>query len=150
MAEVKASALEVFEDEKGGASGVVLRLRTLKDDFVTIASFVTKEEAVVTLMAVTSALQNAHGMIRPAVAAAVLTAEKPLSLSRAERQKGKRRWGMLLLALVVLGGLMFVFSGVKTSIPPIPDSSGNMAIGQNQAPQNGVPLSAEEFLKNNR
>lgn len=149
MAEVKASALEVFEDDKAGSSGFILRLRTLKDDFVTIAGFATKDEAVMTLMAVTSALQNAHGMIRPAGAAPAARGGMAGS-SCQRRHKGKRRWGVLFLALIVLGGLMFLFSGVRTAIPPVPDSSGNMEIGQNQAPQNGVPLSAEEFLKNNR
>lgn len=148
MAEVKASALEVFEEGKDGASGFVLRLRTLKDDLVTIASFSTKDDAVMTLMAVTSALQGAHGMIRPSGISSVSGTRTHVSYDG--KPKDKRRWGVLLVTLVGLAGLFYAFSSLKTAIPPLPDASGDMEIGQNQNTQNGVPLSADEFLKNNR
>lgn len=147
MVEVKASALEVTEDKQAEPSAFVLMLRTLKDELVTIANFATKDEAVVTLLAVTGALQNAHGLIRP-----VTNSAQAGTQARAHPDKtGKSRWGSLVLALVILGGIFFMLSSFKTPIPAAPGSDADTAEEALQkAPENGVPLSAEEFLKNNK
>lgn len=145
LAEAKASALEV----QGTKDPFTLVLRTAKGDAVDIAPFATKEEAVEGLIAVTHALQNAHGQIRPINVAAVNTSSKHTE-SHAVAPARKSRWGLLVLAIVVLAGLYVLLASVQgpmAGLPPgavIPDE-------QASAPQpSGVPMSADEFLNQNR
>ncbi|MCD8519768.1 MAG: hypothetical protein LRY57_00325 [Alphaproteobacteria bacterium] len=142
MAEVKASALEV----KGDKDPFVLVLRTTKGEAVDVAPFTTKEEAVEGLVAVTTALQNAHGLIRPASKTAGQESLPP-SYHPAHNKPGKKRWGLLLGAVIVLGTLLFLINSVTSTIPMPPASGDYAADGNAAAPQNGVPMSAEDFFK---
>lgn len=142
LSEVKASAMEV----KGDKSPFTLTLRTTKGEALEVAPFDTKEEAVEALVAITKALQNAHGLIRP------VSAGEGSGITAPPRTTpyvpaGKKRWGRLVLALLVLAGILYLFLSLQTAMPVQGDGSYDTAA---PAPQNGVPMSADEFLNSNR
>ncbi|MCD8497056.1 MAG: hypothetical protein LRZ85_02605 [Alphaproteobacteria bacterium] len=74
----------------------------------------------------------------------------PPSYHPAHNKPGKKRWGLLLGAVIVLGTLLFLINSVTSTIPMPPASGDYAADGNAAAPQNGVPMSAEDFLNNNR
>lgn len=148
MAEVKASALEVFQDQEQDNT-YVLMLRTLKDEFVNIANFTTKEEAVAGLVAVTKALQGAHGMIRPAANSDAPVHHAALASHAHTHKAGKGKWFMLFSVLVVLGVLWMFMQSLRPGMPDMPmDASGGEMRADTQ--RTGVPVSADDFLNSNR
>jgi hypothetical protein len=139
LGEAKASALEVLPGE--GASHI-LTLRTARGESLDIAPFATREEAVQGLMAVSRALENAHGQIRPG------SSNGPGIRINAPKLKtgGAKNWGVAVL------GLLFAFAlfSMWASLAPRPPSGINSgAPGAASAPPSnaGVPLSADDYLK---
>jgi hypothetical protein len=139
---VKASALEVRQGKDGTFT---LTLKTPKGEALDIAPFAKREQAISGLMAAARALENAQGRIRPgaageAPASAVYTAPAGKSAG------GK--WLGTLVALVVL----LILIGIWGSLAPRPPASAaqNSTIAApagNAGEENGVPLSADDFLK---
>lgn len=147
LTQAKASALEVRETK----GNFTLTLKTAKGEAVDVASFATKEESVAALMAAAKALENAHGQIRPAGVAA--NESNGVALSMPMRGGKRSRWtaGFLGVALIVV--LMFIWGSLAPRAPMSVGSGRTAAtapgtsqpFGQ-QGDENGVPLSADEFL----
>lgn len=142
LAEVKASALEV----RGEKDPFTLVLRTTKSEVVDIAPFTTKEEAVAGLVAVTKALHGAHGMIRPAANTDSPSQPAPV---RPQAKSGKGKWLVLFGIIAFLGFITFFMASLQPPISGVPmDASGGEMRADSQ--KTGVPVSADEFLNNNR
>jgi hypothetical protein len=146
LAQAKASALEVRET-KGNFS---LVLKTAKGETVEVAPFATKDEAVAALMAAARALENAHGQIRPASVAA--NESNGVALSMPVRGKSSRlKTGLLGIGLIIV--LLFIWTSLAPRPPrslssgsPSASSAGSAPQSFGQQEENGVPLSADEFL----
>lgn len=145
LAQAKASALEVRETPKGAS----LVLKTAKGETVEIAPFATKGEAIEALMAAARALEGAHGQIRPA--AATNSADNASSAPI----KKHNRWAAGILGVLLILILMTIWAslaprpatsvdGTSSATPQSQTSFGG------QKEENGVPLSADEFLLKNR
>jgi hypothetical protein len=139
LTQAKASALEVHEQN----GTFVLVLKTPRAESTDIAPFEKRAQAVEALMAVSKALENAQGQIRPAGGAngdSVIYTEN-------KRRGGAGKWIAAFLGLFFL----FVLFSMWGTMPP-PAASGlearapGTAAGAPPAAENGVPLSADDFL----
>ncbi len=146
LAQAKASALEVRESPKG----ISLVLKTAKGETTEIAPFATKEEAVAALMAAARALESAHGQIRAAGAAN----ETGGAASYAPPAKQRSRWTAGILGVLLILVLLVIWASLAPRPPMSVDGRGApLASGSSGAAgqdQNGVPLSADEFLMKQR
>lgn len=148
LAQAKASALEVRESPKGFS----LILKTAKGESAEIAPFAAKEEAVSALMAAARALENAQGHIR----VAGTTNNDSAGMICAPPQKSPRnRWTAGILGVLLVLVLLFIWGSLAPRPPVSVGSRGNSMApsGQSGTPgqeENGVPLSADEFLMNRR
>ncbi|MCE7886965.1 MAG: hypothetical protein DYH13_05615 [Alphaproteobacteria bacterium PRO2] len=143
LTQAKASALEVRESPKG----VSLVLKTAKGETVEIAPFATKGEAVEALMAAAKALEGAHGQIRPAAAA-----NSADNVSGASVKK-HNRWAAGLLGVLLIVVLLMIWASLAPRPAISVDGASTASPGQSgfeQREENGVPLSADEFLLKNR
>ena len=138
LGQVKVSALEVREG-KSGDNTFSLVLKTPRGDDIDIAPFAGRDEAVSALMAVSGALENAQGKIRPAEAGSVVAIKPKKSFSF------KKAVGVVVALIVVL-----VLINIWGSMAPRMVSSGPAAPASapaSPADTAGVPLSADEFLQ---
>lgn len=155
LGKVKASALEVREGE-GGV--YVLVLKTPKEEINEIAPFDSRAKAVDALMAVSRAMEGAHGQIRPAAAVSagdgnVVTMAHAAGTEYAGGKHGKGRLAATFIGIVILGGLIYALISLS---PPrsasLSRASGafapalQTAQGDNGGSQAGVPVSADDFL----
>jgi hypothetical protein len=144
LAQAKASALEVRESPKG----VSLVLKTAKGETVEIAPFATKGEAVEALMAAARALEGAHGQIRPAGAANSADNVSGVPI------KKHNRWAAGLLGVLLIVVLLMIWASLAPrpaiSVDGAATSSPGSQTSFGQKEENGVPLSADEFLLKNR
>lgn len=150
LGQAKASALEVREAEDGTFT---LLLKTPRGDVNTIASFAARGRAVAALMAVGRAMQQAHGQIYPAANDSEpynpsLLPVPSSKRNKAAKQKSKSGWGALIAVLLII-----VLIGVLLNMGPQPISGTSptgAVITSNPAKESsGVPVSADDFLKNN-
>ena len=142
FAHVKASALEVNENKNDGS--FALKLKTPKGENVQIAPFAKKEEAVQGLMAASKALENAQGKIH-AVPTKNTNSQTPHTQTP---EKSASSWIPAILGLALLIILLFVWSALSPHAPSSINQSvtpGSAASSANST--NGVPLSADDFLK---
>ncbi len=140
LTQVKASALEVHENKDTGVATLVLK--TPGGSGSDVAPFEKKSQAVEALMAVSRALENAQGQIRPAAVETMAPAH-----TRQPFSPGK--WIAAILALFMI----FILFNIWGSNLPQPsmvagETSGGLA-AQAPAAEAGVPLSADDFLNNN-
>lgn len=145
LAQAKASALEVRDNKDEGSSALVLK--TARGETTEIAPFEKKSDAIDALMAVSRALESAHGQIRGGAASA---GEIPTAAPATQpRKRGK--WIAIVLGLLMLLVLINLWGAMLPSTPrgfetsplsPV-SQTGNAGGGD----QNGVPVSADEFLK---
>lgn len=150
LGQVRASAIEVRTNDDGTFT---LALKTPRGDINDIARYDQRGRAVTALMAVTRAMEHAHGQIRPIAndmeaGAASRMLPVPVGPRRSvSRKPGSRNWLGAVAALAVVG-FLFLFmmnmgpQPMKTSL-----NSTNPASGSAAAAQSGVPLSADDFLK---
>lgn len=146
MDEAKSSALEVQEDKK--SKQFVLNLKKADGTAAQIAPFDDRESAVAALMAASNALASAHGKIRPGAsgeAPVIMTAAAP-----APKKRGSAAGGAILAAFLIV--LLLLFWTVSISlkgadIGPSSVSGAPSSPGQGGL-QAGVPLSADDFLRN--
>jgi hypothetical protein len=137
LTQAKASAMEV--QTQGDV--FQLNLRTAKNENVLVASFLNKSAALKTLQDISRALNRAHGTIRPA--------------EQGTARKGKGflgwvGWGASVIVTAVI--LVFSMGMIVTAIyGPLPQTIEPLAGPDAQTPsipaENGVPLSADDFLK---
>ena len=159
----KSSAIEVRDND----GHYLLVLKTPKGDVNEIAPFDSKAKAVNALMAVSRAMEQGHGQIKPVVVAA---APAPAAVQSTESQpqpapsnanvqveqkapSGKSQTVAGLVGVVILIGLLvFLFKLSSTSYDVSSRGQASSAtqgatkIG-NQSDDVGVPLSADSFLK---
>lgn len=155
LSQVRASAIEVRGADNGQ---FVLALKTPKGDVNDIAPYQTRAKAVHALMAITRAMENAHGAIRPAaVTATTASAEQTVTAAPAPYKKPTSGGQILAalggLALVIFlimmlmrmnGPLVAEMSGEGMATRP---SSATLSSGGGSAPA-GEPVSADDFLRN--
>jgi hypothetical protein len=142
LGSVKSSALEVRE--KGDL--FVLTLKTPKGDVSEVAPFTERGRALRALMAVSSAMENAHGEIRGQAA----NDETGEAVAPVRRRKSKGNFTAGLIGVAVLAVLVFALMRLTPSAPlqmqasePGEASSVN---GQANTEATGVPLSADDYL----
>ncbi len=151
LGQTKASALEVREREEGVFT---LLLKTPRGDVNDIANFATRGRAVAALMAVTRAMEQAHGQIRsfandsdsynPTHLPVPVRGRKTKDHSpKGSHDKG---WigGLIALALIVILGSLIMNMGPK----PVSSLSAASPAAGTPAIESGVPVSADDFLKN--
>lgn len=138
LAQAKASALEVAD----GADTTTLRLRNPKGDIVEIANFENRADAISGLMAASRALKNAHGHIRPLASESGGVA---MAAPAVKRRAAPGRWAMAIFGVLIL----FVLIGMWGSmLPRTPGMAGAPTAAPQAGNPAGVPLSADDFLRN--
>jgi hypothetical protein len=140
LASVKASALEVIPDEKTDNYSVMLKAAS--GDSVTIVSFSSEKAALDTLLKTAKAMQNAHGKI-----GGIPNLSNTSGKSNSSWNGAFKAFGFLVLGgiatIAILMGISFMIQN--------PTSKGAFKTNGTNAPtaaeQNGVPLSADDFLR---
>jgi hypothetical protein len=157
MVQTRASALEV---RPAGAEGFVLVLKTPRGDVHDIARFESKARAVGALMSVTRAMESSHSG-HPGNAANDSLSYNPTHLPvptrNAKRKKvntSAKSWVaavIAIVAIVILGSMLMnvaprnIAPGMTATATP--SSSATRSANPTPTPS-GIPLSADEFLKN--
>jgi hypothetical protein len=154
LGNVKASALEVREKDQN-LYGLVLS--TPKGDVHDIAGFDDKNRAVCALMAVTKALEQAHGQIKPGTFIANENAAHkgdhavPAVYKKQKNHPGNRWFaGIAGIILLFLISYTLINLGPKSpSFATSGDGAVSSAFHDQGTSRNdtGVPLSADEFLR---
>ena len=138
LASVKASALEI-EHNKDKKSHILI-LKTARGETSEIVSFTDQTSAFDTLMKAAKALSKARGKIQTA-------ANTSSTYVGSSNKAGHFFKTLLLLALggaLTVGGLMTIsLMGQKRFV----GNSANTSAPTQAPPQNGVPLSADDFLR---
>ena len=139
VSDVKTSAIESHTDEKSGQHTLrfISTGKTAKD----IASFEKKEDAIDALMAVSGALENAHGSIKPKEnvggAQPVYAPMRP-----------KRPWWKYVLVILGILIALFVLANIMVSSTGVPTNRQNVNnVAQETQSEAGVPMSADQFLQ---
>lgn len=164
LGNVKASALEVRDNDN---DNFTLVLSTPKGDVHDVASFYKKEEAIEALLAVTSALEGAQGQIKPGLYAPSndsnqlnvpnrlpVLSPQPQSQSTPSKKSNKALASVAgVLVLVVMIVILMNMGPKTTSLDN--NSLSNTAASSSAATSGGttgagVPMSADDFLMNNR
>lgn len=137
LGHAKASALEVRRNEEGGL--FTLTLKTAKGETMEIASFSERERSIEGLMAASRALESGHGQIKQCGA----NDSAPSAALDVSVPKKGRGW-FVVLALVALFAVFFVWG----SLTPVSVMTTSQPGENPSLSTNGVPLSAEDYLKN--
>jgi hypothetical protein len=161
LGHAKSSAIEVREQKDGG---FMLTLKTPKGDVNDIAPYATRAAAVTALVAISNALEHAHGHINPGVTASDVPAA-PRAANTNTHAKGSRARGILtgiigLAVVIMLIGVLMSMSPMPASINPAGGPAGSIAgnggtsgiAEMESAFSKDVPagqsMSAEDFLRN--
>lgn len=151
MEEAKSSALQVREDKEAKSFGLYFKSQQGVDN--EIASYEKKQDAVDALMSISSALENAHGKIRPAafvsgVQAAPVVGTANIAAAPVNQQDnesgGGKAGAFIAVAMICILVVAWAFS-----IPRASNSVLKSRVGASSAsakPQSGVPVSADAFL----
>lgn len=158
LGQAKASAIEArsMEDD---TNHYKLVLKTPRGDVNEIAEYETKDKAVSAIMIISHAMEHAHGQINPerfSASTASQNRQLPALYKRPTSEPYNRKIGGIAAVVIILGLLIVLFnlgpksSGLSmsnTAGTAIPSMAGS-ATGQ-ETPSNmvGVPMSAEDFLK---
>lgn len=138
LEQAQSAAFTITENKKDKNFALVLKSQdgTLDE----IALFADKESAMKILMETSSALQNAHGKIKPAAAVA-----------HAPKEKGDKLGAGLAIALIIV---LIIIWALSSSVPSklSPQNSVNKSSAYtgdtNPTQAAGVPVSADDFLSN--
>ncbi len=133
LGEARAAALEVREQ----ANEYVLVLKYPKGDSIDIAPFDNKPTATNALMAISKAMQEAHGQIKSIPTSAPYTASSSMG------------WKWIIPLALILAAL-FLFSRTA-SVTPVDYTTGTATANPTTSGNNdvGVPLSADSVLSGN-
>ena len=153
MVHAKASALEVRTTAE---NAFTLVLKTPRGDVNEVASFSNRGRAVSALMAVTRAMETAHGQVYPIANDSQpynpghlpVPARQPRA--RKISRNGKNWAGAAVaLILILLIGWALVGMAPRQMIPTGASTTANSGASSNSAaPASGVAISADDFLKN--
>ncbi len=163
LGHAKSSAIEVREQKDGG---YMLTLKTPKGDVNDIAPYATRAAAVTALVAISNALEHAHGHINPAVTGTDAAVAPRAANTNA---KGSRARGILtgiigLAVVVMLIGVLMSMNPMPANINPaggptggpagsIAGTGGTSGIAEMESAFSkeipaGQSMSAEDFLRN--
>lgn len=131
--EAKASALEVLP----AGDAHVLMLRSARGEKLEIAPFATRAEAVDALMAVSRALESAHGRIRGS--------NGGIAALRPANENKHSRWITGIVGMLFVFILFMVWGSLAPQPAKSPSSSAR--VSTSAEPPAGVPLSADDYLK---
>lgn len=152
LGQARASALEVRPQDDGT---YMLLLKTPRGDVNNIAPFETKARAVGALMAVSRAMQQAHGQLRHAAAndgESYDPSRLPVPVRPARRKSGvpgeKKNWAAGVFAILLIAMLVGILVNMGPQSVRSVSPAGGEARQQPAAQASGVPVSADEFLKN--
>lgn len=150
LGHVRSSALEVRQQENGV---FMLVLKTPRGDVNDIAPFDSRGRAVQALMAVSRAMEQAHGQIVPPAANNIANSAGITNLPAirpATRPASKGRFATGIIGTVLLLGLIALFlnMGSRNHSSMANGHGTDTANHSAAAPQTGVPLSADDFLNN--
>jgi hypothetical protein len=150
LGHVRSSALEVRQLEN---NTFMLVLKTPRGDVNNIAPFDSRGRAVQALMAVSRAMEQAHGQITPPAANNTASSAGVTNLPAIRptaRPATKGRFATSIVATVLLLGLVAVFlnMGSRNNSAMTNGHESAAASHSAAAPQTGVPLSADDFLNN--
>lgn len=126
LGEARAAALEVRQNNNDYA----LVLKYPKGDMIDIAPFDNKKTALKALMAISKAMQDARGQIKPAYS------NSPASPPSNRSWKWLIPLGIIMIALFLLSRTMMILPGDYLPATETPGASL----------QDGVPQSADSFL----
>lgn len=142
LGEIKAAAFEIKQD----SDGYVLTMKTPKGEAQNIAPFKEKSRAMKALMAASNAMEHAQSVTRTAAndGAAATMAVAPA------RKKGIGQLLAGIIGIILLCGFLFTLAQMSAPLPP---GSGSQTAAMNSAGDTngspaGVPVSADDFLKN--
>ncbi|QQG36699.1 MAG: hypothetical protein HYS17_02685 [Micavibrio aeruginosavorus] len=142
LGHARASALEVRSLENGTH---VLTLKTPKGDVHDIAPFAQRGKAIEALMAVSRAMEQAQGQIRPIAAnmpeIGTVSSAAPVTSGK----NAKRRPLTGIIGTLLLLGLIIVLFNMGPKSPGIPATE---PVADQPPAATGVPLSADDFLNN--
>ncbi len=146
LGHVTASALEVREK---GDGIYILTLKTPKGDVSEIAPFADRSRAVRALMAVSTAMENAQGQMRPATSTAANDTQTAAPLPAA-RKGGNAVAG--IVGIIILLGLIAFFVSMGPRPQNIEGASGANAFSPaagstGSVTEPGRPVSADDFLR---
>lgn len=151
LGQARASAMEIRAQD---SNVFTLTLKTPRSDVNDIASFSSKARALSALMAISHAMEHAHGQTRPAandvppMPSGTNTLPVPVKTVSARKKTAK---GKGVLAGLVAVVLIFILLGALVNIAPMPSSTmrnASPAAGMSSGGTTGVPMSADDFLKN--
>lgn len=132
LGEARAAAIEVVARKNEH----VLILKTAKGETTDIAPFDTREDATEALMAISHAMENAGGNIKPSAAATT-------GATTAIAKDGAAWKWLLPLALILAALFFFSRTASMTTTQSFDSVSAPTTSGASDV---GVPLSADSFL----
>lgn len=167
LQEAKASAIEILEKEnqtnhnQNDEKISVLTLKTPKGEKVEIAPFEDKDKALKALLAISKALENAQGQIRPQASYSQDNNNAPYQTSHGaaasnassavSEVKSMNGW---ITALIAVAFIITLISLWAVMAPPSSEISAQGRAAQNSQHNSslgsdavGVPLSADEYLR---
>lgn len=144
LEKAQSSVFTIQEDKKTKSFTLILKQSNNAVD--EIASFDNKQDAVDILMETSSALQNAHGQIKPTTAN---NSNQHISSPQSDT-KGDKTGATLALALIIILGLIWTISASGNLDPnrKTTASSFEGSLSKNARESSGVPVSADDFLSN--
>lgn len=147
LGHVRASALEVRHQEDGTS---MLTLKTPKGDIHDIAPFRTKGQAIQALMAVSRAMEQAHGQMRPAAANTDGVVNLTTAAQRAvsPRPASRSRFATGIIGTILLLCLIALFLNIGSQNHESMANGHSTVSGHAPEAATGVPLSADDFLSN--
>lgn len=143
LGHAKASALEVRNNDD---KTFTLTLKTPRGDVNDIANFSVRAQAVRALMAVSHAMERAHGQTIQS-GQAVVANDAPQTPAAG---KGKGKILNSIIAIILLIGLIVLFVNMGPRPVPIAgdgSASGAPPVSFGGEEQPGVPMSADDFLR---
>ncbi len=146
LGQTKSSALEVREQNDGTW---LLVLKTPRMDVMSIAPFATKDRAVRALLAVSRAMEKAHGQIGPYAGNASYPVPAVIpSCTRGGILCRILKWIFRAAVIVIAMFLLLVIFLWATRSGSTPATSTAAVTQQAAPPVAGAPMSADDFLNN--
>lgn len=146
LGHAKSSAIEVREQDNGT---FMLTLKTPKGDINDIAPYDSRAKAVTALVAISRAMEHAHGEIHPANNIGTV-ADAPVRRAKGESRSGSLLTGIagLVIVLIQIVVLMRMFpmpAGMDPSATNMAAAPSGASGFMNATPA-GEPVSADDFL----
>lgn len=147
LTEAKSSAFEVVTGQEAAPFSLASKQLTASKAEA-IASFEKKQDAVNALMATSKALENASGHIRPNEQQNANVNQSASVFAVSQKKNGAGKWLFMLVFLVLIGGLISTMVALQPRNAMNTGSGTQSLSGDATASNAGVPMSADDFLRN--